>query len=109
VKRTDLKKLVFDIIINATPIGMDSKASPLELNEMNARFLLDMVYQVGETRLMKLARSKGIEVIPGTEMFVHQGARQFEIWTGKPAPVAEMRHAVVSTLERRAAQSSTAK
>ncbi|HVZ59733.1 MAG TPA: shikimate dehydrogenase [Terriglobales bacterium] len=109
VKRTDLKKLVFDIIINATPIGMDSKASPLELNEINARFLLDMVYQVGETRLMKLARSKGIEVIPGTEMFVHQGARQFEIWTGKPAPVAEMRHAVVSTLERRTAQSSTAK
>ena len=29
-------------------------------------------------------------MISGVEMFVQQGARQFEIWTGKPAPEAEM-------------------
>ena len=29
-------------------------------------------------------------MITGVEMFVHQGARQFEIWTGKPAPEEEM-------------------
>jgi 3-dehydroquinate dehydratase/shikimate dehydrogenase len=103
IKRMDLKKLTFDVIINATPVGMDGKSSPLELKEINARFVLDMVYQVPETRLMKLARSKGVVVISGTEMFVQQGARQFEIWTGKPAPVAEMRNAVLSALEQRAA------
>ena len=101
IKRTDLKKLTFDVIINATPVGMEGKASPLELKEINARFVLDMVYQVSETRFTKLARSKGVEVIPGTEMFVQQGARQFEIWTGKPAPLAEMRNAVLTALEQR--------
>ena len=43
-----------------------------------------------ETKLVKMARARNIQVIPGLEMFVQQGARQFEIWTGKPAPIAEM-------------------
>jgi shikimate 5-dehydrogenase len=34
-------------------------------------------------------------------MFVYQGARQFEIWTGKPAPLAEMQHEVHATLAAR--------
>jgi len=37
-------------------------------------------------------------------MFVQQGARQFEIWSGKPAPIAEMAYVVSKTLERRAAE-----
>jgi 3-dehydroquinate dehydratase/shikimate dehydrogenase len=51
-----------------------------------------------------MARAKNIQVIPGLEMFVQQGARQFEIWTGKPAPVAEMAYVVTKALERQAAQ-----
>jgi 3-dehydroquinate dehydratase/shikimate dehydrogenase len=42
-------------------------------------------------------------VISGVEMFVHQGARQFEIWTGKPAPINEMHQVVVTELQNRAA------
>jgi 3-dehydroquinate dehydratase/shikimate dehydrogenase len=45
-----------------------------------------------------MAQQKGIAVIPGVEMFVHQGARQFEIWTGKPAPEADMRRVVIHAL-----------
>jgi 3-dehydroquinate dehydratase / shikimate dehydrogenase len=47
---------------------------------------------------VKMARAKGIQVITGTEMFVHQGARQFEIWTGKPAPAEEMHRSVLHAL-----------
>jgi 3-dehydroquinate dehydratase/shikimate dehydrogenase len=36
-------------------------------------------------------------------MFVHQGARQFEIWTGKPAPEADMRRVVIHALQQHAA------
>ena len=43
-------------------------------------------------------------MISGVEMFVQQGARQFEIWTGKPAPVAEMQYVVVSELKARQAE-----
>jgi 3-dehydroquinate dehydratase/shikimate dehydrogenase len=54
-----------------------------------------------------MARAKNIQVIPGLEMFVQQGARQFEIWTGKPAPVAEMAYVVTKALERQAAEEAT--
>jgi 3-dehydroquinate dehydratase / shikimate dehydrogenase len=100
IKRADLKKLKPDVIINATPVGMsDAKTSPLNENEIEAKFVLDMVYQ-GETKFVKLARAKGIAVIPGYEMFVQQGARQFEIWTGKPAPEADMQNEVLAAIER---------
>jgi 3-dehydroquinate dehydratase/shikimate dehydrogenase len=36
-------------------------------------------------------------------MFVHQAARQFEIWTGKPAPREDMLRIVMQALAERAA------
>ena len=52
---------------------------------------------------MKMAKAAGAEVIPGIEMFVYQAARQFEIWTGKPAPVDEMFNVVTVALQERVA------
>ena len=100
VSHAHLKKLEFDVIINATPVGMEGSRpqAPLEESDLRTRYLFEMVYNPAETRLVKMARAKGIQVIPGTEMFVHQGARQFEIWTGKPAPVEEMHRAVLFAL-----------
>lgn len=103
LKRTDLKKFTFDVIINATPVGMgSSKESPLNEKEINTRYLFDMIYDPPETRLMQLAREKGVQIIPGIEMFVQQAARQFEIWTGKPAPWDEMLRVVNLTMQERA-------
>jgi len=110
IKRADLKKLAFDVIINATPVGMgNTRESPLNENEIQTRYVFDMIYDPPETRLMKLARARGAEVIPGIEMFVHQAARQFEIWTGKPAPWDEMLRVVNLALQERAAARNTAK
>ena len=104
LKRPDLKKMSFDVIINATPVGMgNSQESPLNQDEIKARYVFEMIYDPPETRFMKLARAAGAEVIPGVEMFVHQAARQFEIWTGKPAPWDEMLRVVTKILEERAA------
>lgn len=103
LKRADVAKQQFDIIINATPVGMNgSKQIPLNENELNTRYLFDLVYNPSETALVKLARSKDLQIVPGLEMFVQQGARQFEIWTGKPAPIAEMGYVVTKALERQA-------
>src|SRR5277367_1907246 len=105
LKRPDLKKLSFDVIINATPVGMgNSQESPLNQDEIKARYVFEMIYDPPETRLMKLAKAAGAEVIPGIEMFVQQAARQFEIWTGKPAPWDEMLRVVMKILEERAAK-----
>jgi 3-dehydroquinate dehydratase / shikimate dehydrogenase len=105
IKRSEVAKQNFDVIINATPVGMgNGHQSPLDEKELNAKFVFDLVYVPAETRLIQMARAKGIQVIPGLEMFVQQGARQFEIWTGKPAPIAEMAYVVMKALERRAAE-----
>ena len=113
IKREALAKMTFDVIINATPVGMagvgkhasggsakSAPASPLEANEINARYVFDLVYNPIETPLLRLARQKGIPVITGVEMFVQQGARQFEIWTGKPAPEEEMLRVVLHALRQ---------
>jgi 3-dehydroquinate dehydratase/shikimate dehydrogenase len=99
VKRSDLPKLTFDVIFNATPVGMGGdKHTPLEENELNTLWVFDSVYNPIETRLIKLAQSKGLGTISGTEMFVNQAARQFEIWTGKPAPIDSMRQVLLRQL-----------
>jgi 3-dehydroquinate dehydratase/shikimate dehydrogenase len=104
IKRVDLKKLEFDVIINATPVGMaNTRETPLNAEEIKAKYVFDMVYDPAETKLLKLARERGCEVIAGSEMFVHQAARQFEIWTGKPAPREDMLRIVMASLQQRAA------
>jgi len=110
VKRADLKRLDFDVIINATPIGMgNSRETPLNADEIKAQYVFDMVYDPLDTKLLQLARLHGAQVIPGREMFVHQAARQFEIWTGKPAPREDMLRIVQLALEERAAAREIAK
>jgi 3-dehydroquinate dehydratase/shikimate dehydrogenase len=103
LKHEQLPNHHFDVLINSTPCGMkDSKqALPLAENELDAGLVFDMVYNPLETPLIKLARARGIPVVTGLEMFVQQGARQFEIWTGKPAPEAEMLRVVELELRRR--------
>jgi len=104
IKRPDLKKLEFDVIVNATPVGMaNTRESPLNADEVKAKYVFDMVYDPAETRLLKLAKERGCEIIAGSEMFVHQAARQFEIWTGKPAPREDMLRIVMQALAERAA------
>jgi len=104
IKRQDVAKSQFDVIVNATPVGMGAnKQSPLEDKELNARYVFDLVYNPVETRLIKMAKAKGLHTISGVEMFVHQAARQFEIWTGKPAPVDGMRQVVMRKLGIQAA------
>jgi len=103
-KREQMAKASFDVIINATPSGMEGvkPVSMLEPKELNARLVFDLVYNPLETPLIRMAREKGLPVITGVEMFVHQGARQFEIWTGKPAPEEEMLRVVIHALRQQA-------
>jgi 3-dehydroquinate dehydratase/shikimate dehydrogenase len=104
LKQELLKKNHFDVLINTTPCGMVGvkQALPIAPGDLNASLVFDMVYNPLETPLLKLARERGLPTISGLEMFVQQGARQFEIWTGKPAPEAEMQRVVELALRQRA-------
>jgi len=102
IKKDALAKTPFDIVVNATPVGMaGNKAAPLlDEKELNAKLVFDLVYNPLETPLIRLAREMSIPYITGVEMFVQQGARQFEIFTGKPAPEEEMFRVVLHALRR---------
>ncbi len=94
----------FDILINTTPVGMhpgiDASPVPLELLK-SEMVVMDIVYNPLETRLLKEASRIGCKTIDGLAMFVNQGARQFEWWTGEKAPVAVMKQAVMDCLNFR--------
>jgi 3-dehydroquinate dehydratase/shikimate dehydrogenase len=102
ITENEIAKTTFDVLINATPCGMsgNSHLLPLETDEWKARLVFDLVYNPLETPLLKEARTRGFAVIQGVEMFVHQGARQFELWTGKPAPEADMLRVVLFALKK---------
>ncbi|HEX4155525.1 MAG TPA: shikimate dehydrogenase [Acidobacteriaceae bacterium] len=104
IRREALAKTSFDVIIHATPAGMagNKVAAVLEPGDLNARLVFDLVYNPLDTPLLRMARQKGLAVISGVEMFVQQGARQFEIWTGKPAPEEEMLRVVLHALRQEA-------
>jgi 3-dehydroquinate dehydratase/shikimate dehydrogenase len=103
LKHEIFAKQRFDVLINSTPCGMkgNKQILPIAENELNASLVFDMVYNPIETPLLKLAHTRHIAVISGLEMFVQQGARQFEIWTGKPAPENEMLRVVEHELRGR--------
>jgi 3-dehydroquinate dehydratase/shikimate dehydrogenase len=102
ITRKQIAENQFDVLINATPCGMTGNAHPLPLenNEWKARLVFDLVYNPLDTPLLQAARARNIPTIQGYEMFVHQGARQFELWTGKPAPEAEMLRVVLFALKK---------
>jgi len=76
-----------DLLVNATPVGMtpNDRATPVP-GPIYASVVFDMVYSPPRTRLLQEAAAQGKQVVAGTAMFVAQAARQFEIWTGRPAP-----------------------
>jgi 3-dehydroquinate dehydratase/shikimate dehydrogenase len=110
IKREAVPKTTFDVILNATPVGMAGNKSPQILGEddLKTKYVFDLVYNPVDTPLIRLARQQGIHVITGVEMFVQQGARQFEIWTGKPAPEEEMLRVVVHALKQQAEAAAAA-
>jgi 3-dehydroquinate dehydratase/shikimate dehydrogenase len=103
VERQRLQSEFFDAIINTTPVGMFPRVgeSPLAARELNCRLVFDLIYRPQTTRLLQLAARRGIETVSGLEMFVAQGAAQWEIWTGERAPVREMAAAVVKAASSR--------
>ncbi len=108
IKREAIPKTAFDIVINSTPVGMSGNKAAQILTSadfdgaLKPKIVFDLVYNPVDTPLIRLARQRGLNVITGVEMFIQQGARQFEIWTGKPAPEEEMLRVVVHALRQQA-------
>ena len=98
----EIKRLPYRIIINATSAGMTPHADSVPLNTdllESGMVVMDMVYNPLQTRFLRQAEKVDCTTIDGVSMFVHQGAVQFELWTGQKAPVDVMRRVVLDELK----------
>jgi shikimate dehydrogenase len=91
-------KTAVDLVINATSLGLKTgDPSPLDEKQFSlkqTRAVYDMIYRPAETALLKAAKTAGCKTANGLGMLLHQGAKAFEIWTGKSAPLDVMRRAL---------------
>jgi 3-dehydroquinate dehydratase/shikimate dehydrogenase len=90
-----------DIVANASPVGMHPNVDACPIGTAglhDGQIVFDAVYNPLETRLLREARAKGCRTVQGVEMFIRQGACQYELWTGRSAPVHVMRETVLEHL-----------
>ncbi len=86
----EIPQLSANAVVNATSVGMGKMADmSLVPQDKIADFpvVMDIVYAPLETRLLKEAKEAGCVAIDGLKMLLYQGGAQFELWTGKPAPL----------------------
>ncbi|MDO8137172.1 MAG: hypothetical protein Q6354_05975, partial [Candidatus Brocadiales bacterium] len=89
----DLRNLKTEVLINCTSVGMYPKVEEIPVSTEVLRpgmWVFDVVYNPPETRLLKEARERGCYVLNGLKMFIYQAAEQFELWTGRKAPLEVM-------------------
>jgi shikimate dehydrogenase len=95
-----------DLIVNCTSLGMTPNPDSTPWNEAipfgDHQIVYDLVYNPPETRLLRKATADGARPIGGLGMLIWQGALAFELWTGRPAPVAVMRRAALAVFAGRA-------
>ncbi len=102
VDRRQLRREFFDAIVNTTPVGMypHVRETPLAPEELNCRLVMDLIYRPAQTRLLQLAKRRGLETASGVEIFLAQGTAQWEIWMGERAPHAAMKKALMAKLAK---------
>ena len=96
----------FDVLVNATSAGMDQGVGadhgPLAADAADALrpglVVMDIVYRPIRTRLIERAEERGARAIHGGRMLLYQAARQLELYTGRPAPLAAMDQALARAM-----------
>lgn len=91
-----LRRESFDLVVNATRLGMSTDDPPpfdLELLQ-RVGSVMDLVYGREPTAFVRAAEAQGLRAADGAEMLVQQGAVSFERWWGVDAPVDAMRAAL---------------
>ncbi len=89
-----VQRLEADVLINATSAGMHphDEVSPIPKRILRKGMtVMDIVYHPLRTRLLREAEEQGCLTIDGLEMLAHQGAAQFEIWTGERPAISQIK------------------
>lgn len=78
------------LIVNTTSMGMypevDDSATTISKSFKEGQIVFDVIYNPFKTRFLEIAEEQGATVINGLTMFLEQGAKSFELWTGETMP-----------------------
>jgi len=86
----------YDIIINATSIGLKNESSPITFEGIKENTIVyDIVYKPMNTDFLKRAKEHKAIIIYGYEMLLGQAIRAFEIWHDMKAPYNAMKKALL--------------
>lgn len=92
------------LIINTTPLGMlpniDDSATAIAESFNENQIVFDLIYNPLKTKFLGIAESKGARILNGLQMFVEQGARSFELWTGEKMPVDKIFKTLLNYLQQ---------
>jgi len=97
-----IREIRVNVMIQTTPVGMfpHEDASPVPDNVFRKEMVvMDAIYNPLETHFLRTARASGCDTISGLEMFIHQGAEQFRLWTGLNPSMDVMRAVVTNILK----------
>ena len=85
-----------DLIVNATPLGMNRSDPPPVPGRLLAphHMVFDCVYGTSKNALLQAAEQAGARGANGLSMLLYQGALAFSIWFDREAPIEAMRKAL---------------
>jgi shikimate dehydrogenase len=90
------------LLVNATSVGLDPNETPIPAELIPSDLLvMDLVFDPAQSRLLRESAAAGCSTLNGELMLLQAGARAFELWTGRPAPVEAMQAAVGRGREHR--------
>ncbi len=86
------------LIVNATPDASYPNGSINLDHFRGASALFDVVFTPPKTSLAEAGQKRGLVVVPGWQMLLHQAAHQFKLYTGREAPIDAMKTALKELL-----------
>ncbi|MBN1687792.1 MAG: shikimate dehydrogenase [Candidatus Omnitrophica bacterium] len=106
--KNGVKELIEEasLVVNATSVGLkknDPSLIPISWipKAKTKKLFMDLIYRPRETKFLKNARRRGYRTLNGSGMLLFQGARSFEMWTQKKAPLSVMRSALMEAFKEK--------
>ncbi|MBI4398861.1 MAG: shikimate dehydrogenase, partial [Candidatus Omnitrophica bacterium] len=89
-----------DLVVHTTSVGLKVSDTSIVAKKdfpkvQGKRFAVDLIYNPPQTEFLRLAKAAGWKTANGLGMLLYQGAKAFELWTGRKAPVDVMRKALL--------------
>lgn len=91
------------ILVNTTPVGMypqtnHSMIEDVDVDLLEGKICYDLIYNPEMTKFLRQAESVNGVVVNGIEMFIQQGSKSFELWTGKRFPIDIIKSTLLTKL-----------